>query len=68
MSRLHLCLNCLEPGAKPVDVGPDMGTQRDPYRCTVDLCGPCRDALLTSDLAQFHRRHSSERIVTPEDR
>lgn len=61
--RLNLCLNCLQDGAAGVEVGREKGTQRDPYRETVTLCEPCRDALTAGRLDLLHERYSVERTV-----
>ena len=62
---MNLCGNCLEVGEhKPLDVGPDKGTQRDPYRNRVVLCEPCATALLAGDFATLHARYRAERAVT----
>ena len=62
--RLSLCLNCLEATAVvDVPVGPDKGTQRDPYRDTLSLCPTCSGALLDGDFAQLAERHTAERTV-----
>lgn len=62
-SQSSLCGNCLEYGADKVDVGPDVGTQRDPERLTVALCQPCRDALLTGAFDVLNERYVAERTV-----
>jgi hypothetical protein len=61
-----LCLNCLELGAVPVPVGNEKGSQRDPYREVLPLCGPCRDSLIEGNLGMFHARHRVERSVIRE--
>jgi len=63
VGRLNLCLNCLQPGASGIEVGPDIGTQRDPYRESLQLCEPCRDALLSGDFATLADRQADERTV-----
>lgn len=63
---MNLCLNCLQGDAAPVDVGPEEGSQRDPYRRTVALCPACTDALTSGRLDVLHERYSSERTVRRE--
>lgn len=63
-TNLTLCNNCLWLGARPVDVGPEQGTQRDPYRAKLMLCDDCKAALLGGDLVSFHRRFSPSREIT----
>jgi len=60
---LNLCANCLHPGATGVDVGPEKGSQRDPYRESLPLCPPCAEALLTGDLATLSENYSAERTI-----
>lgn len=62
--RLALCLNCLQAGAKGVEVGPDKGTQRDPYRATLPLCETCEGALLDGDFQTLAERQTNERVVS----
>lgn len=64
MTRLTLCLNCLNSGANPVSVGPQKGHQLDPYREQVDLCEPCKTALLAGDFETLASRHTNERTIT----
>jgi hypothetical protein len=64
--RLNLCMNCLERDAVNVEVGREKGSQRDPYRDTVALCDPCRDALLSGNFDMLHERFNSERTVRRE--
>ncbi len=59
---LNLCLNCLQPGAKAVEVGPEKGSQRDPYREQLPLCEACTNALLTGDFTVLSTRYSEERM------
>lgn len=61
--RLDLCLNCLESGAVQVEVGPDKGSQRDPYRDKLPLCETCRGALLSGDFALLAERYSPTRVI-----
>lgn len=67
MTALILCDNCLMPNAGKVEVGPDIGTQRDPSRKTLTLCTVCREALLSGGLAEFGRRYVSERTIGRRD-
>ena len=60
---LTLCLNCLQPGASAIQVGPDKGTQRDPYRDSVDLCDTCQAALLNADFATLADRQADVRTI-----
>lgn len=60
---LNLCLNCLAAGASGVDVGPEKGSQRDPYRDELQLCDDCKAALLAGDFARLASRYSVERTV-----
>lgn len=66
MSRMTLCLNCLNPGAIPVEVGPEKGNQRDPYRDTLDLCDICASALVNADFATLADRQADERMIKRE--
>lgn len=61
--RLDLCLNCLEPGAQPIPIGHDKGSQRDPYRETLPLCSACEGALLEGRMETFHSRFAISRTV-----
>jgi hypothetical protein len=65
---VRLCANCLCTGdastVKPVPVGPEKGSQRDPYRDSLDLCEPCSTALLSGNLGVFAGRYSHERTVS----
>lgn len=61
---MRLCLNCLDLGAKAVNVGPEKGSQRDPYNETVDLCGRCERYLLSGNFAGLSSRYAAERNVT----
>lgn len=63
MTRVTLCVNCLESGAAPVAVGPDKGNQFDSYRDTIDLCFICKDALYAGDFETLASRHTNERIL-----
>lgn len=58
-----LCANCLEPASRQVPVGPDQGSQRDPWQKTLLLCTKCEEALVTGDLPGFHARYASERTI-----
>lgn len=62
---MRLCNNCLDSSdsVRAVPVGPDKGSQRDPYRETLDLCPLCRDALISGDLSSFHDFYCSERTI-----
>lgn len=62
--RLNLCLNCLEPDAHGVEVGPEKGSQRDPYREHVQLCETCKLALLGGDFGALSIRYAKERKVS----
>lgn len=62
--RITLCLNCLETGSSPVAVGPEKGTQREPYHDTIDLCEFCKSALLNADFAVLFSRHRTKRTIT----
>ena len=64
MTRLSLCLNCLDVGASPFPVGPEKGSQRDPYHDTVDLCTFCKSALSAGDFEALARRHTTTRTIT----
>lgn len=61
----RLCDNCLitDEDVKGVRVGPDKGTQRDPYWDSVSLCPTCGQALLGADFEMLHDRYASERTV-----
>ena len=62
---MKLCSNCLETGDwRNLEVGPDRGTQRDPYRATVSLCGECAEALLQGAFSRLHERYRAERTIT----
>lgn len=63
-TALHLCVNCFDEGATPVDVGREQGNQRDPFRDQIDLCIPCRDALQTGNMTAFHERWEKQKTVT----
>lgn len=60
---LHLCMNCLEPGARSVPVGYPTGNQRDPTQETVDLCAPCREALLKGQFPSLNQRYVASREI-----
>lgn len=57
------CINCLALGASAVDVGPERGTQRDPYRATLVLCERCEKALLDGRLDDFHAEYVDARTI-----
>jgi len=61
---MRLCLNCLDLGAKAVNVGPEKGNQYDSYTETVDLCEQCERCLLTGDFAGLVSLYAAERNVT----
>jgi hypothetical protein len=63
---LNLCLNCLELGGAAVEVGPEIGTQRDSWRRSLSLCEACRDALLAGNLTTFAARHVAKRTISRE--
>jgi len=63
MTRLTLCLNCLEVGAVAVSVGPDQGNQRDSWRETVDLCPICKPMLLKGNFYGLAQRNTMERTI-----
>lgn len=60
---LTLCLNCLSPGASAVEVGPEKGSQRDPYRDALDLCDLCRDALLAGNFSLLAEQQADQRTI-----
>lgn len=67
---MKLCDNCLEPGnlesAHPIQdvpVGKDIGSQRDPERRKVALCGLCADALTAGDWRTIHERYSETNTI-----
>lgn len=60
---LSLCLNCLERGASSIEVGPEKGSQRDPFRETLNLCDTCSSALLAGDFATLADRQADERMI-----
>lgn len=61
---ISLCLNCLQRGdVKDVPVGPDRGSQRDPYRVTLSLCPTCEAALVEGDFATLHRLYQPTATV-----
>lgn len=61
--RLILCLNCLgQDEVTPFPVGPEKGSQRDPYRETVDLCLVCSDTLIAGDFGTLASRNQT--VVT----
>lgn len=60
---LHLCMNCLEPGAMAYPIGHDQGTQRDPYRTQVDLCTACRAMLEAGHFHLLGKRCVVSRVV-----
>lgn len=60
---MNLCINCLETGAQPRPIGPDQGTQRDPYRETIPLCDACWVPLYAGNLPVFHARFAATRTV-----
>lgn len=66
MSTRSLCENCLEvrEDVRPLEIGPDKGHQRDPYREQLQLCGECAAPLLDHSLPAFHARFKSERETT----
>lgn len=63
-----ICTNCMGYGdIVPCSVGPEKGTQRDPYRNEILLCPPCTFALTDGRLSEFHARYGSEITVTRDD-
>ena len=58
-----LCDNCMDRDARPVEVGPERGTQREPYRNTVTLCSICSAALQRGEFVTLHRRYADETLV-----
>lgn len=49
--RITLCLNCHERAdVVDVEVGPEKGSQRDPYRTKLSLCPTCAEMLVTGNL------------------
>lgn len=63
--KITLCLNCLgrADGVRAVDIGPEKGTQRDPYRDAVDLCPICQTALLSGDFAKLAERNRTSTVI-----
>lgn len=61
---LNLCLCCLEPGAEGFPIGHEQGSQRDPWRQSVQLCETCKTALLAGDFHTLAERQSDERKIT----
>lgn len=64
---ITLCSNCLESGAKGMEVGEQKGTQRDPWRNHIIVCDPCKQALLEGCFGVLHRRYRAKRIVRRDD-
>lgn len=60
---MRLCDNCKtsdddgETTVRPVDVGPEKGSQRDPYRSTIDLCDDCVALLCEGKVDDFAARN-----------
>lgn len=61
--RISICINCLAIGAAAYPVGPEKGTQRDPYHDTIDLCANCMAALGKGNMAEFHERFNANAEV-----
>lgn len=64
MDKVVLCFNCLSPGSTSVEVGPERGTQRDPYRERVSLCKICAIALANGDFQALHSRYREQALYT----
>lgn len=63
-----LCTNCMGFGELlSCPVGPEQGTQRDPYQEQLLLCSICRNALIAGRLSEFHQRYGREVTVTRKD-
>jgi hypothetical protein len=58
-----LCENCLETDGAKVTLGPELGSQRDPFRDTIVLCPDCSKALLSHDLFTFTGRFTTTRTI-----
>jgi hypothetical protein len=58
-----VCQNCLLRGARAVEVGAPKGTQYDPYRDKVYLCGICEDALLSGNFKVLSEYYKSEATI-----
>lgn len=55
VKTITLCLNCLtRTNVTSVAVGPEKGSQRDPYREHLALCNICAKALLEGDFETLH--------------
>ena len=63
-SHMRLCVNCLTPGALPFPIGPDQGSQRDPYRHTLDLCEECAVHLMEGNVQSFANSYMPERNIS----
>lgn len=63
-----ICTNCMGFGELfSCPVGGEQGSQRDPYREQLLLCGTCMKALVAGRLSEFHSRFGSEVTVTRKD-
>jgi hypothetical protein len=69
-SLAGVCGNCLTTytasgpnRVRPIDVGPEKGNQRDPYRAVLHLCRLCGDALTAGRWDVLHERYAAERKV-----
>jgi hypothetical protein len=62
--EIRLCVNCLlQDDVQAYSIGPERGSQRDPYRNTISLCKICREALDIGNFATLAARHTDERVV-----
>lgn len=60
-----LCVNCMAYGdVRSVEVGQEKGSQRDPYREQLLLCGTCAAALTSGQLSTFHDRFANDNLIT----
>lgn len=63
LAEWTICQNCLGTGAKSLSIGPDQGSQRDPWRHNVILCDVCVRFLITSDFPALAKRHEAKAII-----
>lgn len=61
----RLCEQCLtvSDDVRGFDLGPDRGSQRDPFRDQLWLCPDCSGPLLAHDMGAFCERYETERTV-----
>ena len=48
---------------KSIEIGPEIGSQLDPYREKIQLCEYCGNCLRQGEMARFHGRYGNQVTV-----